>query len=144
MADRKLSLASKVSLPVVDNSDVLELAEVLMNTHLTSRQAMFLVSTVHSRVDSSLGASMAVTVPAAAAPVPAPPPPAAATTPPAAAAPAAMAPQVIPLAGGDPYHIPSPNQAGPFYLVTKGKEPGVYAGWNNVSIQVIGVPGAMY
>ncbi|SJK99866.1 uncharacterized protein ARMOST_03177 [Armillaria ostoyae] len=71
-------------------------------------------------------------------------PPAPTTTPAATPAATAVASQVIPLAGGDPYNILSPNQASLFYLVTKGKEPGVYASWNNVGIQVLGVPGSIY
>ncbi len=38
-------------------------------------------------------------------------------------------PQILTLTPGDEWHVPSDNDMGPYYLVTRGKNPSVYSSW---------------
>ncbi|EDQ99033.1 uncharacterized protein LACBIDRAFT_317738 [Laccaria bicolor S238N-H82] len=42
------------------------------------------------------------------------------------------------------YHVPGPNDYPPFYVVTRGRNIGVFSGWENVSPLVTGVSHAVY
>ncbi|PBK59418.1 hypothetical protein ARMSODRAFT_1022746 [Armillaria solidipes] len=45
---------------------------------------------------------------------------------------------------GYDYHVPTPLQRGPYYLVARGLDVGVYAGWEPTAALVIGVSGSIY
>ncbi|KAF7431000.1 hypothetical protein PC9H_006715 [Pleurotus ostreatus] len=81
------------------------------------------------------------------------PPAAPAVAPPAVAPPAAPAvgtgppagfttPWVVPI--GYAFHLPNPDDEGPFYMITRGREVGIFAGWDITSPLVTGVPGAVF
>ncbi|EDR11625.1 uncharacterized protein LACBIDRAFT_314031 [Laccaria bicolor S238N-H82] len=42
------------------------------------------------------------------------------------------------------YHLPAAGAAGPFYCITRGRDIGVFAGWEHVSPLVIGVSRAVF
>ncbi|EDR10032.1 uncharacterized protein LACBIDRAFT_317933 [Laccaria bicolor S238N-H82] len=45
---------------------------------------------------------------------------------------------------GGLYHIPASTEAGPFYMVTRGLEIGIFAGWGNTSQLVTGISNAVF
>ncbi|KIJ90849.1 hypothetical protein K443DRAFT_14906 [Laccaria amethystina LaAM-08-1] len=42
------------------------------------------------------------------------------------------------------YHVPAANAEGPFYVVTQGRDIGVFNGWENTSPLVTGVSHAVF
>ncbi|KAJ8515005.1 hypothetical protein ONZ45_g7537 [Pleurotus djamor] len=53
-----------------------------------------------------------------------------------------LAPWTLPV--GYNFPVPSPGEAGPFYIVSRGLNAGVFARWDQTAPLVIGVRGAVY
>ncbi|PBK72083.1 hypothetical protein ARMSODRAFT_972772 [Armillaria solidipes] len=106
--------------PAPGVADVDVLANILARVSLTPTQATALIGAILATVSTDAPAS----------PAPAP------------AAPASAA--VVSVGANYEYHTPLPGEAGPFYVVSRGREVGVFAGWEDTSPLITGVSGAVY
>ncbi|PBK70784.1 hypothetical protein ARMSODRAFT_974046 [Armillaria solidipes] len=50
---------------------------------------------------------------------------------------------VVVLQGYD-YHVPHPTRRGPFYMIVRGLDIGIFTGWEDAAALVIGVSGSIY
>ncbi|PBK88771.1 hypothetical protein ARMGADRAFT_1084329 [Armillaria gallica] len=101
-------------------TDIDALANILAGISLSPSQATVLIGAILTTVSNNSSA-------------------------PPAATPAASSQAVILPIGEDyDYHMPLPGEAGLFYVVSRGHKVGVFAGWEDTSLLVTGVSGAMY
>ncbi|PBK66205.1 hypothetical protein ARMSODRAFT_977841 [Armillaria solidipes] len=122
------------------------LTALLAGTHLTPHQATALISTIlasSQATAASAGSSGNTNASTGTPTTPATPSGALSQL---SAAPST--PQVVmsatPVGEDFEYHIPLLDEEGPFYVVTRGVDVGVFAGWEDTATLVLGIPGSVY